>query len=113
MNLALKTGMGLILAAAAGRFSAAGQSLDAPHPSALVLLSLPAPSPSAQPASGEVVREIDDPHNGDRWLLLNDPSRPGGPGRMVLAAVGPGRSGQPGTNAVTRSASRQKELKPP
>jgi hypothetical protein len=32
------------------------------------------------------VREIDDPSNGDRWLLVRDPSRPGGPGRLFLAA---------------------------
>jgi len=36
--------------------------------------------------SGEIVREIDDPHTGDRWLLLRDSSHPGGPGRMVLVA---------------------------
>ena len=34
---------------------------------------------------GNVIREIDDPHSGDRWLLLRDPNRPGGPGRLVLA----------------------------
>jgi hypothetical protein len=34
-------------------------------------------------ASGEIVREIDDPHTGNRWLLMRDPSHPGGPGRLV------------------------------
>ena len=29
---------------------------------------------------GEIVREIDDPHTGDRWLLVRDASHPGGPG---------------------------------
>ena len=33
---------------------------------------------------GEVVREIDDPNNGDRWLLLRNDQFPGGPGRLVL-----------------------------
>ncbi len=32
------------------------------------------------------MREIDDPHTGDRWLLLRDRGHPGGPGRLVLAA---------------------------
>lgn len=33
---------------------------------------------------GKVVREIDDPECGARWLLLRDDSDPGGPGRLVL-----------------------------
>lgn len=33
----------------------------------------------------EVIREIDDPHSGERWLLLRNPAHPGGPGRLVLA----------------------------
>jgi hypothetical protein len=37
-------------------------------------------------ASGEIVREIDDPHTGNRWLLMRDPSHPGGPGRLVAVA---------------------------
>lgn len=48
----------------------------------------------------EVFREIDDPHTGDRWLLTRDPGRPGGPGRMVLAAVGPGRASQAGPGSA-------------
>jgi hypothetical protein len=39
-----------------------------------------------QSASGEVVREIDDPHTGARWLLMRSPEHPGGPGRLVLVA---------------------------
>lgn len=35
--------------------------------------------------AGEIVREIDDPHTGARWLLMRDPSHPGGPGRLLLA----------------------------
>jgi hypothetical protein len=34
----------------------------------------------------EVVREIDDPETGTRWLLVRDKSHPGGPGRMAPAA---------------------------
>lgn len=33
--------------------------------------------------SGQVVRQIDDPSTGQRWLLMRDPSHPGGPGRLT------------------------------
>jgi hypothetical protein len=33
-----------------------------------------------------IVREIDDPHTGKRWLLMRGDNLPGGPGRLVLAA---------------------------
>ena len=36
---------------------------------------------------GEVVREIDDPHTGDRWLLVRNDQIPGGPGQLVLVAA--------------------------
>lgn len=51
-------------------------------------------SSSSMPASalssvqGEVLREIDDPHTGDCWLLLRDPAHPAGPGRLVLTGLG-------------------------
>ena len=32
----------------------------------------------------EIVREIDDPHNGARWLLMRNPDHPGGPGLLVM-----------------------------
>jgi hypothetical protein len=35
-------------------------------------------------SGGGVVREIDDPHTGDRWILVRNDQMPGGPGRMVL-----------------------------
>ena len=34
---------------------------------------------------GPVVREIEDPHSGDRWLLVRQAEYPGGPGRLLLA----------------------------
>jgi hypothetical protein len=34
-----------------------------------------------------IVREIDDPHLGTRWLLLRNPDHPGGPGRLVMVSV--------------------------
>lgn len=30
-----------------------------------------------------VVREIDDPNTGQRWVLMRDPAHPGGPGALV------------------------------
>jgi hypothetical protein len=47
-------------------------------------------------SQGEIVREIDDPHTGARWLLMRNPIYPAGPGRLVLvggmriAALQPG-----------------------
>ena len=48
----------------------------------------------------EIVREIDDPHFGGRWLLLHDEDHPGGPGRLVPSANGQGSSEErsPGQN---------------
>jgi hypothetical protein len=40
-----------------------------------------------EPVQGEIVREIDDPSNGDRWLLVRNDQLPGGPGRMVRIAA--------------------------
>jgi len=37
---------------------------------------------------GTIIREIDDPHLGDRWVLMRNPAYPAGPGRLVLAAAG-------------------------
>jgi hypothetical protein len=42
---------------------------------------------------GEIVREIDDPHTGDRWLLMRNEQAPGGPGRLVLVAAHRSASG--------------------
>ena len=43
---------------------------------------------SAGNFSGEVLREIDDPATGDLWLLVRDPARPAGPGRLLLVRHG-------------------------
>jgi hypothetical protein len=37
---------------------------------------------------GQLLREIDDPSSGTRWLLVSDKSNPGGPGRLELALPG-------------------------
>jgi hypothetical protein len=39
-----------------------------------------------------ILREIDDPHSGERWLLLPDEKHTGGPGRLVLSAGHPQHS---------------------
>jgi hypothetical protein len=49
---------------------------------------------------GEVVREIDDPHTGDRWLLVRNDQVPGGPGRLVLIAA----HRHPSGGAILRTA---------
>lgn len=43
--------------------------------------------PGAPRAQGETLREICDPHTGDRWLLVPNDEVPGGPGRLILAAA--------------------------
>jgi len=48
------------------------------------------PAPSSPGTNGEVLREIDDPHTGDCWLLTRDASHPAGPGRLVLVSAGHG-----------------------
>jgi hypothetical protein len=56
---------------------------------AIALLAAPAVHAQANIAlAGKpgIVREVDDPHTGVRWLLVRDWSHPGGPGRMVTAA---------------------------
>ncbi|HEX4756948.1 MAG TPA: hypothetical protein VH308_03165 [Terracidiphilus sp.] len=45
------------------------------------------PSANAQAEKQtDAVRVIDDPHTGNRWMLVRNPDHPGGPGRLVLAA---------------------------
>jgi hypothetical protein len=50
------------------------------------------PAATAVNGGDRIVRQIDDPHTGRRWLLLRDEQHPEGPGRLVLAA-GPAASG--------------------
>ena len=51
---------------------------------------------------GEVVREIDDPQTGDRWLLLRDDRDPGGPGRLVQVQNARGRTEVKAANVRAR-----------
>ena len=52
-------------------------------------------------AAGEVMREIDDPHTGDQWILTRDPIHPEGPGRLMLVN-GPGIRPAGAGNGVER-----------
>jgi hypothetical protein len=45
----------------------------------------PAASNERSRPSQQVLRSIDDPAFGGRWLLVADPEHPGGPGRLVPA----------------------------
>ncbi len=43
-------------------------------------------------SEGQILREIDDPNTGDRWLLVRNGQIPGGPGRLVLAGTSRNRA---------------------
>jgi len=75
----------------------AGGAQTAPRTS----LSSSVSGQAAQPVADRVVREIDDPHSGDHWLLIDDPNSPGGPGRMVLSSTFPEDAVQPGPDGAT------------
>lgn len=62
---------------------ATAQSASAPR--GPVLVSSGGLASFERPAQEGIVREIDDPHTGDRWLLMRNGQFPGGPGRLVLA----------------------------
>jgi len=46
-----------------------------------------APVSTSTVRGNEILREIDDPRNGDRWLLVRDDSHSGGPGLLVLVSA--------------------------
>lgn len=75
----------VLLAADASVVALSAQALDSSGSAANVFQHANAHPSSPEAASGEVYREINDPHTGDRWLLFRNLSHPGGPGRMVLA----------------------------
>lgn len=64
------------------------QGFSAQH---LVLLSNASVEQRIVPGAS-VLRELEDPQTGDRWLLVRDPNRPAGPGRWILVS-GPGLGG--------------------
>jgi hypothetical protein len=88
MSSGWQAGWGCVVIAAAA-LSAHGQAMRAisaggTDTASRTLLAPSVPAAEPEPVYGEAVREIDDPHTGDRWLLLRDTTHPGGPGRLVL-----------------------------
>jgi hypothetical protein len=77
-----------------------------------VLLSSAGPGPVRVEslAQEEIVREIDDPHSGDRWLLMRNARVPGGPGRLVLVSAG--RRGLGGASAQAATQIEDAGLRP-
>ena len=89
MGLRMAWGAGLLIVAASTACALA-QVVAGPGSHAQVMLSsggLTSVETMEQGVQGEVVREIDDPHTGDRWLLRRNDQVPGGPGRLVLVAA--------------------------
>jgi hypothetical protein len=106
MSIGVQARLGLIILTAGCVVSARAQTEEG-HPAPTQALASPSTSvPNQQPTpGGAVIREINDPHTGDRWLLMRDPSRPGAPGRMVLAQTGTSRLRQAGTEDAAPVAS--------
>jgi hypothetical protein len=71
-------------------------------PSQRVLLSSGGAAPASAYVPGQVVREIDDPFNGARWLLIRDRDSAAGPRRLVL--IESGREELPRTLQVSAAA---------
>ncbi len=94
--------------------AALGQAAHTPaHSPAQTMTPAVAPSVlAAGAAQDEVVREIDDPECGTRWLLLRDGRNPGGPGRLVLAQGAGGANGTAKTHGSTEAFAELDRLKP-
>jgi hypothetical protein len=90
LEIQLGTAM-LVLAVTSG---ACGQTVSGSAANRSVPLPSPASTSAQIAVNADVIREIDDPHSGARWLLLLDANHPGGPGRLVLAA-GPQSAAHP------------------
>jgi hypothetical protein len=104
MRTGVKMRLGASLLALAAATAAHGQAGGA---ATRILVS----SAGLEPVPGEIVREIDDPHTGARWLLMRDPSHPAGPGRLVLAGgfrnhLRPGDPGVEPSRTVIRAGDR-------
>jgi len=79
---------GMAMALGIGALAVSSAIAQSPAASgAQVLLSSGGPASFQGQAQEEIVREIDDPHTGDRWLLMRNGQFPGGPGRLVLASA--------------------------
>jgi hypothetical protein len=72
--------MALGMVAAISTISAQSAEL---HQGAQILTASSTPYGVENLAQEEIVRVIDDPHTGDRWLLMRNGLYPGGPGRLI------------------------------
>jgi hypothetical protein len=106
-------GVAIVMALAAA--SAHAQVIRAARPGPRVLISSSGPPSTYPTLTGDIVREIDDPRNGDRWLLIENESHPGGPGRLVLADArgGPGDASEANETRATKQATREADTLPP
>lgn len=84
MRLAIWMGAVLLVLATSSRSQCQAVVISRPDPMSIV--SSGGLGSTAAGSTLEVVREIEDPPLGTRWLLLRDWVHPGGPGRMVLAS---------------------------
>jgi hypothetical protein len=84
MGTGEKLRRGAVLLFLAWALAVEGQTVGAPKSGPRVLDAPPQATRVQASAPNEVVREIDDPHTGARWLLMRDLSHPGGPGRLLL-----------------------------
>jgi len=80
----LPFGVLLGLALAVSTSLASGQAADT-NPAFVLRIVGAAPSP--EPSGGALVREIDDPFTGERWVMSRDDIHPGGPGRWMRVSA--------------------------
>jgi hypothetical protein len=73
----------LVSCGAAAAAQTASSANLAPQSSLFISVGASVP----RPVTDQVIREIDDPHSGARWLLMRNDSHPAGPGRLVLIAA--------------------------
>jgi hypothetical protein len=93
----MRTGLGMALSAGVLAFAAApaagAQPPAAPIAQVLLLPEGTTPVSVESQAPGKILREIDDPHTGDRWLLVRNGKLAGGPGWLVRVAAYRKKSG--------------------
>jgi hypothetical protein len=84
----IKIGLSVVALATVACWGAYGQVASSVASTARPQFLFISSSSQAQGAAlPEVVRVIDDPHTGDRWLLIRDRKNPAGPGRLVLTGL--------------------------
>jgi hypothetical protein len=79
--------MALVALAIATMIQGQTASAQTPQPAARTVLLSSGPASIPQDDLTRVVREIDDPHNGTRWLLMRNPDHPSGPTVLVMVSV--------------------------